>query len=219
MAMPVGAKRAAGQAAAWAVAISCTVVSLIYFTQIKDIARAMVGLPKISDPHRAGDVPVAGGERRSGARAQAGNTVELRAGSYGHYHADAEINGRRIEVMIDTGASQVALSFEDAARAGIYVRDSDFTQAVRTANGIARVAPSFSTASASATSRFATYRRPSASAACWGRPCSACPSSNGSRASTCAAISSSFRSDHVPATASQPLIRHGPFVTQPEPVP
>ena len=35
----------------------------------------------------------------------------------------------------------VALSYEDAERAGIYVRDSDFTQRVSTANGIARVAP------------------------------------------------------------------------------
>ena len=67
--------------------------------------------------------------------------VALRAGPHGHFHANAEINGRRIEVMVDTGASLVALTFEDASRAGIYVRDSDFTQRVRTANGIARVAP------------------------------------------------------------------------------
>ena len=43
--------------------------------------------------------------------------------------------------MVDTGASIVALTYEDAERAGVYVRDSDFTQRVRTANGMARVAP------------------------------------------------------------------------------
>jgi aspartyl protease family protein len=35
----------------------------------------------------------------------------------------------------------VALSYEDTERAGIYLSDSDFTRAVSTANGVARVAP------------------------------------------------------------------------------
>ena len=35
----------------------------------------------------------------------------------------------------------VALTYEDAERAGIYVRPSDFTHTVNTANGVARVAP------------------------------------------------------------------------------
>ena len=43
--------------------------------------------------------------------------------------------------MVDTGASIVALSYEDARASGIYVRDSDFTHRVSTANGLARVAP------------------------------------------------------------------------------
>ena len=43
--------------------------------------------------------------------------------------------------MVDTGASIVALSFEDARAIGLYVRDSDFTHRVSTANGFARIAP------------------------------------------------------------------------------
>lgn len=35
----------------------------------------------------------------------------------------------------------VALSFEDAERAGVFVRQSDYTGRVRTANGVARIAP------------------------------------------------------------------------------
>ena len=35
-----------------------------------------------------------------------------------------------IDVLVDTGASIVALTYEDAQRAGVYVRDSDFTQRV-----------------------------------------------------------------------------------------
>ena len=70
-----------------------------------------------------------------------GRIVEIRAGAHGHYHASAEINGRPVDVMVDTGASIVALTYEDAQRAGVYVRDSDYTQRVSTANGLARVAP------------------------------------------------------------------------------
>jgi aspartyl protease family protein len=68
-------------------------------------------------------------------------TVTLPAGDYGHFRADVEINGRDIDVMVDTGASLVALTYEDAERAGIFVRPSDFTHTAQTANGIARVAP------------------------------------------------------------------------------
>ena len=49
--------------------------------------------------------------------------------------------GRPIDVLVDSGASIVALSYDDARRAGVYVRDSDYTQRVSTANGLARVAP------------------------------------------------------------------------------
>ena len=42
--------------------------------------------------------------------------------------------------MVDTGATGVALSYEDAETAGIYVKDSDFTHQSSTANGIARIA-------------------------------------------------------------------------------
>ncbi|MFA5958205.1 TIGR02281 family clan AA aspartic protease [Hyphomicrobium sp.] len=67
--------------------------------------------------------------------------VTLPAGEYGHFLTEAEINGRPVDVMVDTGASLVALSYDDAGRAGIFVNPSDFTHAAQTANGIARVAP------------------------------------------------------------------------------
>lgn len=37
----------------------------------------------------------------------------------GHFYAEAQVNGARIRFMIDTGASFVALTREDAQRAGI----------------------------------------------------------------------------------------------------
>ena len=50
-------------------------------------------------------------------------------------------NGRPIDVMVDTGASMVALTYEDAERAGLSLKPSDFTGRVSTANGTAAVAP------------------------------------------------------------------------------
>jgi aspartyl protease family protein len=67
--------------------------------------------------------------------------VRIEASGHGHYVTRAEINGRPIDVLVDTGASIVALTYDDARRAGVLVRDSDYTQRVSTANGQARVAP------------------------------------------------------------------------------
>ena len=70
-----------------------------------------------------------------------GRSVELSARRGGHFFVEAEINGRPVGVMVDTGATMVALTYEDARRAGLSPRDSDFTQRVSTANGIAKIAP------------------------------------------------------------------------------
>lgn len=67
--------------------------------------------------------------------------VALRAGPGGHFETTAEINGRSVEVLVDTGATMVALTYEDAERAGIYLKPSDYTYRTMTANGIAKVAP------------------------------------------------------------------------------
>ena len=75
------------------------------------------------------------------SRSSRSRTVELAAGNYGHFYADAEINGRSVNVVVDTGASMVALTYEDARRAGFSLRDSDFTGRTSTANGVSRVAP------------------------------------------------------------------------------
>ena len=66
--------------------------------------------------------------------------VRIPRGRGGHYHVRAKINNRPINVLVDTGATLVALSYDDARRAGIYVSPSEFTARSRTANGIARMA-------------------------------------------------------------------------------
>ncbi len=73
---------------------------------------------------------------------QAGSgTVVLPPGRGGHYHADVEIDGRRIPMLVDTGATVIALTAEDARALGISVFPADYTASVSTANGVARAAP------------------------------------------------------------------------------
>ena len=66
--------------------------------------------------------------------------TELKAGSMGHYSARATINKADIDVMVDTGASVVALSYEDAQNAGLRPNTLDFTVPVSTANGSVKAA-------------------------------------------------------------------------------
>lgn len=118
---------------------ACVVGSIVYFDQLRGVGRWALGMP---DPdsiaQRAAAEPAP--EVVVASRAS-GSAVELRADGLGHFVTNAQVNGRTIDVMVDTGASIVALTWEDAERAGIYVRPSDFTHRVNTANGLARVAP------------------------------------------------------------------------------
>ncbi|MFN3354381.1 MAG: TIGR02281 family clan AA aspartic protease, partial [Brevundimonas sp.] len=53
----------------------------------------------------------------------------------GHFWAQARIDGRAVKVLVDTGASVVALTPEDAARLGLDPAPEEFRHAVQTANG------------------------------------------------------------------------------------
>ncbi|CDM57847.1 MULTISPECIES: TIGR02281 family clan AA aspartic protease [Rhizobium] len=58
----------------------------------------------------------------------------------GHYEAYVTINGQSISMLVDTGASMIALSREDAERVGIIPENLDYSMSVMTANGRARAA-------------------------------------------------------------------------------
>ncbi|MCW9002853.1 MAG: TIGR02281 family clan AA aspartic protease [Rhodospirillales bacterium] len=68
-------------------------------------------------------------------------SVALRRSANGHFHLEAAVNGRTIRFMVDTGASSVVLTQDDADRAGLYPRQLDYVQRFRTANGIVKAAP------------------------------------------------------------------------------
>jgi aspartyl protease family protein len=53
----------------------------------------------------------------------------------GHFLTEARINGQRVDFMVDTGASVVAVNESTAARFGLYPSRGEFTANVTTANG------------------------------------------------------------------------------------
>lgn len=71
-----------------------------------------------------------------------GGRVETILGDkQGLFSVGGRVDGTRIQLMVDTGASTVALREEDAEKVGIHVRRSDFTGRSSTANGMVEYAP------------------------------------------------------------------------------
>lgn len=70
-----------------------------------------------------------------------GKTVSLERSSNGHFQSRAFINGTAIMLTVDTGASAVVLSYNDARAANINVDNISFTIPVKTANGSTYAAP------------------------------------------------------------------------------
>jgi aspartyl protease family protein len=64
----------------------------------------------------------------------------LSMGQNGHYQVDASINGVSVPMMVDTGATTIALTYEDADRLGLNPGGLNFSSTVMTANGPARTA-------------------------------------------------------------------------------
>ena len=64
-----------------------------------------------------------------------GDQVRLAAARDGNFHTEAEISGVSMPMMVDTGASLVVLSFEQADRLGVLPAPSAFRYVSQTANG------------------------------------------------------------------------------------
>lgn len=56
----------------------------------------------------------------------------------GHYYADVEVNGAPVRFLIDTGTTTIALSQEDAKKAGISFSPSEFELIGQGASGMVR---------------------------------------------------------------------------------
>jgi aspartyl protease family protein len=73
--------------------------------------------------------------------AAAPNELTYRADRSGHFLVDASVNGAPIRFLVDTGATMVVLSPEDARTAGLSPEALRFSAVLDTANGTAHAAP------------------------------------------------------------------------------
>lgn len=61
--------------------------------------------------------------------------IRIRKRLDGHFNANVAVNGRNVAMIVDTGASSIVLTPEDAAKAGIDSRNLAYNIPVLTANG------------------------------------------------------------------------------------
>jgi aspartyl protease family protein len=76
-----------------------------------------------------------------GRAAVHGNTVEIVRGRNGDFSVHTAVNGARVTMVLDTGASSVVLTHEAAKAAGLPTDMLAYTVNVDTANGRTKAAP------------------------------------------------------------------------------
>ncbi len=69
-----------------------------------------------------------------------GKKVRLKANSSGHFITEVRMNNRPVRVLVDTGATMVAINETTARKLGIRLKPSDFKHKVNTANGVTKMA-------------------------------------------------------------------------------
>ena len=87
-------------------------------------------------PLRVGPAPAA----EPAAQASSLDSVVIPKNPWGQYETTVEIEGQHLSVLVDTGATFVCLTSQDADRLGIRPMPADFNIWVGTANGRAAVA-------------------------------------------------------------------------------
>lgn len=84
--------------------------------------------------------PVASPAPARPAAAPASELV-LTAGQHGHFTVEAVVNGTPITFLVDTGASSIYLTPDDAARLGWTAQRLTYSERYSTASGVVRAAP------------------------------------------------------------------------------
>lgn len=117
----VGVRRLAGYSAAWAAIFGGLWFGLSEAPEVRAYLDRVNRITISPPPEERLDV--VGGE------------VRVRAERDGHFWLDADVNGRPVRFLVDTGASDVVLSARTAADIGIDVHDLNFNRTGYTASG------------------------------------------------------------------------------------
>jgi len=67
--------------------------------------------------------------------------IEVPAAADGHFYVTAEVNGTPVRFVVDTGATQMVLTWKDAQRVGLDPGNLVYLGQARTANGTVQTAP------------------------------------------------------------------------------
>ncbi len=126
------------RACAWAGLVTALIIPALANSPLRASGAGLVPF--------AGESPQEFEARKKGTKlrkpdVELGGAVTVLADRRGHFVVAPLIDGKRIQMLVDTGASAVALSYEDAVSAGIRVAPNDFTVPVNTANGVTQAAP------------------------------------------------------------------------------
>jgi aspartyl protease family protein len=105
-------------------------------------AESVVATPDARVPNRIGTPPSTNAAPAlTVLRPSSNRTLVYSADRRGHFSLTATVNGAPTRFVVDTGASLVALTLDDARAAGIGRSELVFNQLTQTANGRVRFAP------------------------------------------------------------------------------
>ena len=110
----------------WTVIILGFVTGFLYQDQAKEVVMRIAGGLAPGRPVMISD--------------DLGPAVSIRKSINGHFEAQGLVNGEPVDFLIDTGATSIALSHDDATRIGFTDADLSYTLVISTANGRARAA-------------------------------------------------------------------------------
>src|SRR5215216_2470329 len=102
-----------------------------FMAQMADRMTSTPALAKATAPKAASTQTIALAGIRS---------ISIPRDARGHFQTEGRIDGQRIDFMVDTGASVVALNEKSAARFGLRPSRSDYNATVTTANGTIKAA-------------------------------------------------------------------------------